>query len=271
MHGVLGLVLHIQEGTESGTDAWFHNPASQVSAHFGNPKSGPLDQWVDTADRAWAEVAGNPWWISIENEGHSGDLLTASQLENCAQLLAWLHTEYGVPFQISDTPLSGTPGLTGHGLGGSAWGGHTDCPGAPILAQRSAIITRAMQIAGATSPLGVDEVTPQDIQAIAAAVYAYGREDVNLSTGVMHNVPLGNLAHGAWVSVNDPNGPVLSRLAALEAQVKLLAPIQVKPAVDTAALSRVVAPLLSAGATPDEVAAAVAAHLNAMPAAGASS
>jgi hypothetical protein len=87
----------------------------------------------------------------------------------------------------------------------------------------------------------------------------------------MHNVPLGNLAHGAWVSVNDPNGPVMSRLIALEAQVKALAPVQAKPAVDTAALSAIVAPLLSAGATPDEVAAAVAAHLNAVPAVGASS
>ena len=51
-----GLVLHIQEGSEAGTDAWFHNPASKVSAHFGNPRTGPLDQWVDTDIVAWAEV-----------------------------------------------------------------------------------------------------------------------------------------------------------------------------------------------------------------------
>jgi hypothetical protein len=70
---------------------------------------------------------------------------------------------------------------------------------------------------------GIDDVTPQDIQAIAAAVYAYGREDVNVSTGVMHNAPLGNLAHGAWVSVNDPDGPVMARLAALEEQNAALA------------------------------------------------
>jgi hypothetical protein len=54
-----------------------------------------------------------------------------------------------VPLQISDSPASGTPGLTGHGLGGSAWGGHYDCPGAPILAQRGAIIARAEQLLGA--------------------------------------------------------------------------------------------------------------------------
>ncbi len=128
-------------------------------------------------------------------------------------------------------------------------------------AYRGTLAQLTALLAGASSSTGDDDVTPQDIQAIAAAVYAYGREDVNLSTGVMHNVPLGNLAHGAWVSVNDPNGPVISRLNALEAQVKALAPIQVKPAVDTGALSAVIAPLLTSGATPDEVASAVAAHL----------
>jgi hypothetical protein len=106
-------------------------------------------------------------------------------------------------------------------------------------------------------PTTGDIVTPEDIQAIAAAVYAYGKEDVNLPTGVMHNVPLGNLAHGAWVSVNDPNGPVISRLSALEAQVKALA----VPAVDVKALSAALAPLLQAGASADQIATAVVGHL----------
>lgn len=151
MGPIRGLVLHIQEGSESGTDAWFHNPTSKVSAHFGNPKTGPLDQWVEVGTVAWAEVNGNTNWVSVETEGHSGDSLTPSQLENAAQLLAWLHTTYGVPLVVSDTPASGTPGLTGHGLGGDAWGGHYDCPGTPILAQRGAIIARAQQILGASS------------------------------------------------------------------------------------------------------------------------
>ena len=100
-----GLVLHIQEGTENGTDSWFHNPASQVSAHFGNPKTGGLDQWVDTNDKAWAQVAGNKSWISIENEGHSSDSLTASQIANAAVLLAWLNLT-GI------SPSSGSAGET---------------------------------------------------------------------------------------------------------------------------------------------------------------
>jgi hypothetical protein len=161
MGPIRGLVLHIQQGSEAGTDAWFHNPSSKVSAHFGNPKTGPLDQWVEVGTVAWAEVAGNTTWISVENEGNSGDSLTASQLENVAQLLAWLHNGYGVPLQVSDSTV---PGLTGHGLGGAAWGGHYDCPGAPILAQRQAIINRAAAIlGGAPTPGGTMPTIPNSI------------------------------------------------------------------------------------------------------------
>jgi hypothetical protein len=139
-----GLVLHIQEGTEAGSEAWFKNPDAQASAHFLNPKSGGLRQLVDTDDAAWTEMAGNRRWVSIENEGMSGDSLTPSQLENAAQLYAWLHTTYSVPLQSTDDP-NGT-GLGWHGMGGDAWGGHFDCPGDPIKAQRGAILARAQQI-----------------------------------------------------------------------------------------------------------------------------
>lgn len=141
---VRGLVLHIEQGTEAGTDAWFHNPASQVSAHFGSSKSGQLDQWVDTADKAWAIVAGNRFWVSIENEGNSGDSLSAEQIENCAQVLAWLHLQENVPLQPANTPSES--GLGYHAMGGAAWGGHSDCPGRPIIDQRAHIIERAKQI-----------------------------------------------------------------------------------------------------------------------------
>ena len=51
-------------------------------------------------------------------------------------------------------------------------------------------------------------LTPEDIQAVAAAVYNYGREDVVINGKVVHNAPLGQLAHGAWVALNDPAGAV---------------------------------------------------------------
>jgi hypothetical protein len=143
---VRGLVLHIQQGTEAGSEAWFKNPASQASSHFLNPKTGGLRQLVDTKDRAWAEADGNAHWVSIENEGFVPDALTASQVENAAQLLAWLHTKHAVPLQSTDDPNGN--GLGWHGMGGAAWGGHTGCPGDAIKAQRGAIIARAKVILG---------------------------------------------------------------------------------------------------------------------------
>lgn len=145
-----GLVLHIEEGSEGSANNWFHNPGAQASAHFGNPKVGPLDQWVDTADEAWAEVAGNRQWISIEHEGVAPCSLTASQLENDAQLYAWLHKLYNVPLQITDDPNGF--GLGWHGMGGLNWGGHFGCPGDPIKAQRAAILARVKEILSPPMP-----------------------------------------------------------------------------------------------------------------------
>ena len=146
-----GLVLHIMEGTLDGTDAWFHNPSSQVSAHFGVGKSGQLRQWVDTDDRAWAEAAGNSSWLSVEIEGHSGDHLTTAQVQALGRLYGWLEQHYHFGFALANSPQAS--GLGFHAMGGSAWGGHYDCPGKPIIAARPAIISAANPPKSTPSPL----------------------------------------------------------------------------------------------------------------------
>ena len=154
-----GLVLHIQEGTEAGTDATFHDPMliPPRSAHFGNPKVGRLDQWVDTSDMAWAEVAGNPEWISLENEGRSGATgyaLNENQLDNAALLLAWLNVTEGVSLTLANSPLD--TGLGYHSMGGAAWGA-TACPGPLIVSQRADIVARAARLVSA--PM-IGSITP---------------------------------------------------------------------------------------------------------------
>jgi N-acetylmuramoyl-L-alanine amidase-like protein len=135
-----GLVLHIQGGHEDGTFGTFNTAGSRRSAHFGNPKQGRLEQFVDTDDMAWAQVAGNPFWISVENEGFGGDSLTPSQLDNVATLLGWLHWNEQVPLKIAETPND--YGLGYHAMGKAAWGA-TGCPGKSILIQRPLILERA--------------------------------------------------------------------------------------------------------------------------------
>ncbi|WNI15583.1 N-acetylmuramoyl-L-alanine amidase [Actinacidiphila sp. ITFR-21] len=160
---VYGVVLHIMEGTLDGSDAWFRNPAAQASSHFGVGKDGRIYQWVDTADRAWAQESGNRAWLSIEHEGNSGDSLTPAQLAATARVVAWAHAVHGVPLQTTDS-VTGR-GIGWHGMGGAAWGGHPDCPGNPVKAQRAAIITAAK---GGTPTVQEDDMdlTPAQLTAI---------------------------------------------------------------------------------------------------------
>lgn len=147
---VLGVVVHIMDGTLEGSEAWFNNSSAQASSHFGTGKDGELRQWVDTADRAWAQAAGNRDHLSVENEGHGGDSLTSAQIEANAQVLAWAAKKYGFKLQLATSTSS--QGLAYHALGGSAWGGHTSCPGSKIIAQLPAILARAKAINGVTAP-----------------------------------------------------------------------------------------------------------------------
>lgn len=150
---ILGVVVHIQQGSETGTEAWQRNPDSQVSSHFLSPKVGRGRQMVDTADRAWAQVAGNSHWLSVENEGLTGQTLTADQIEFNAQVLAKAHLIHNVPLQVSNDP--NVPGLCHHSAGGVGWGNHPDCPGNPVIAQKPAIVARAQEI--------VEEMTALDV------------------------------------------------------------------------------------------------------------
>lgn len=156
MGTIRGVVVHIMQGTLAGTDSWFRNKKAEASSHFGTGKTGSLYQWVSTSDKAWAQGSGNPSWISIENEGRSGEKLTDAQLDRCAEVLAWAHREHGVPLQVTSDPDGF--GLGHHGMGGAAWGGHTACPGAPIVAQKAEIVRRAQLLAGEEGDVDVNDV-----------------------------------------------------------------------------------------------------------------
>lgn len=147
-----GCVVHIMDGSLVGTDGWFHNPKAQASSDYGVGKNGPTYQWVDwtTNWKAWAEAAGNPFWVSIENEGRSGELLTPYQVDVNAQIVAHVFTMDGVPFRITHD-INGR-GLIAHGDGGAAWGGHPNCPGTPIRSQFQQILDRASTLADIHAP-----------------------------------------------------------------------------------------------------------------------
>lgn len=140
------VILHIMAGTMAGTDSWFRNPAAQVSAHFGVPKTGRSRQWVNTSDTAWHAANANPYAIGIENEGKPGDAPTRSQITEIAKILAWAHTTHGIPLQVCNDPAG--KGLAWHGLGGVPWGNHPNCPGTPFVRARQAMVDAALALTG---------------------------------------------------------------------------------------------------------------------------
>jgi hypothetical protein len=147
MHNHFGAVLHIMAGTMGGTDAWFHNPNAKASAHIGISKMGKVYQWVDFADKAWAQGAGNPDYISVENEGRGGDPLTPAQISANAQFLEWAESQYHFGFANAIKP--GDKGLGHHSMGAALWGGHLSCPGSLIIAQKPLILAKAKAIRAA--------------------------------------------------------------------------------------------------------------------------
>jgi len=105
------IVNHIMQGTLAGTDAWFANPASKVSSHFGVGKNGEIHQYVDLKYPAWANGGVNkPTWpllisrvnpnyytVSIEHEGYSGDVMSEAQYQATLSLHQWLIETLGIP------------------------------------------------------------------------------------------------------------------------------------------------------------------------------
>lgn len=65
------LVIHLMDGSQEGTAAWFANPRANASAHFGVSAKGDLDQYVSEADTAWhaGRWSVNVRSIGIEHEG----------------------------------------------------------------------------------------------------------------------------------------------------------------------------------------------------------
>lgn len=81
-------------GSLAGTDSWFNNLASEVSAHYGVGLDGAIHQYVAVQDTAWANgilepsnrwpsaYPGNPnrWSVSIETEDKGrGDMPVSAE------------------------------------------------------------------------------------------------------------------------------------------------------------------------------------------------
>jgi hypothetical protein len=145
-----GVVMHTMVGNLPGTIELFNTDrgADSASAHFGIGQQGHIHQFgpIGKGWIAWAQVAGNEAWYSIEHadNGDTHNPLTDAQITASAQLVEVLSRFAGFPLQVTDSVDGRGYGV--HNMGGLAWGGHT-CPGpGPRAGQRDAIIELAKQI-----------------------------------------------------------------------------------------------------------------------------
>jgi N-acetylmuramoyl-L-alanine amidase len=143
-----GLIPHVQQGNGS-LFAMFNNPSTEVSSHLWLSKGGAWEQYVDFDDKAWAEAAGNPYWLSVECEGFDTEDYTSAQIQQLAQFYAWGMTQYGWKAEVTDS--TDGYGIGTHRMGGAGWGGHS-CPGDIRANRRGDILSAALTLSGATPP-----------------------------------------------------------------------------------------------------------------------
>ncbi|MFA5232066.1 MAG: peptidoglycan recognition family protein [Candidatus Paceibacterota bacterium] len=106
------IVIHIMDGTLSGTDSWFADQSSQVSSHYGIGKSGEVHQYVKEEDTAWHagriespnwsliksfSVNPNLYTIGIEHEGKADDAWSEAMKKSSATLIAEICERWQIP------------------------------------------------------------------------------------------------------------------------------------------------------------------------------
>lgn len=145
---MMGVIMHTEVGFDHNVVTEFNTERAQASATFSIDVLGNLHQYgpIGKGWYAWAQVAGNRAWYSIEHEdkGNPNNPLTDAQMWTSAQVVEVLAAFASFPLQLSNSV--GMKGYGVHNMGGQAWGGHT-CPDVPPRHvrsnQRPEIIRRA--------------------------------------------------------------------------------------------------------------------------------
>lgn len=93
------IVIHVEEGTEVGSEATFAAANAHASAHYGIAKDGRIDQFLPLDRAAWhaGNLDVNHRSIGIELEGyvHNGAAtFTEPMMAALGDLVGWLLEEY---------------------------------------------------------------------------------------------------------------------------------------------------------------------------------
>jgi N-acetyl-anhydromuramyl-L-alanine amidase AmpD len=129
---------------------WF-NGGAHASSHFYVAGDGTVEQYVDTADRAWAAFSSNSHAISIETHdgGNNVNPWNTQQLAALVALADWCCRTHGIKRTICSSDTSG--GIGWHEQFRSWNHNAHDCPGSVREAQIRDVIVPRLQ-----APVQVD-------------------------------------------------------------------------------------------------------------------
>lgn len=184
------IVVHIMEGSLVGTDAWFNELASRVSAHYGVGRDGSVHQYVQETDTAFH--AGNvdrPTWarlrpgvnpnlhtLGIEHEGFASTPWTPEMYAASSALLRAAAARWSIPLDRA------------HVIGHREIYAPKTCPGSEVDLDR--LIALA---AGTPAP---PLPSPQTGRDVTLRVNANLRRDVpSVSSPVVRVLPAGTVVH----------------------------------------------------------------------------
>jgi hypothetical protein len=165
---------------------WMSSSSEGVESHFYLRKDGTAEQYMDTSRRADCQLDGNPFCISVESwdgagvvwdTDHDEDIpaWNTAQVNWLVDLLVWCHKTHGIPLRVSR--YWNDSGIAWHrkyiGPRPSFATKPRACPGNRRVAQIPGIVAlAAKKAAPVPTPPPEDDVTPEDIQKVSAAVLA---------------------------------------------------------------------------------------------------
>ncbi|WP_392673476.1 N-acetylmuramoyl-L-alanine amidase [Streptomyces sp. LN785] len=94
------VIIHVTQGSYSGSINWFQDPTSEVSAHYVVRSSdGQITQMVRNSDTAYHARSANASALGIEHEGFIDDpsWFTDAMYRSSAALTSSLCDRYGIP------------------------------------------------------------------------------------------------------------------------------------------------------------------------------
>jgi hypothetical protein len=168
------VIMHVRAGTGDSLFGLWTSPGNGLESHFYVRYDGTVEQYMDTARSADANLTANlrpdgTGAMSIETEGLGEGEWTAAQVTSLLALARWANKVHGVPLRVCPGPND--PGIGYHimfGTPGPWTPVSKSCPGPARIVQWRGIIMPALT--SGVDPEG-DDMTAEQIAALRQDIH----------------------------------------------------------------------------------------------------